>query len=279
MLCHKPAMTDTPFPQLPARAAHVPGRSFATPRVVAALMLREMSTTYGRSAMGYAWAILEPVAGIALLAVIFATGFRSPPIGSNFALFFASGVLPFMAYMDVQSKVNTAQRFSKQLLAYPGVTFMDTIIARTLLNAMTQLMIGFALFTGIIVFYDLDVILDIPAMAMAYAMAFSLALGFGTLNSYFITLYPVYERVWAILNRPLFLVSCIIFLFDTVPMPYRDWLWWNPFIHVVGQSRIGVFATYDGTYVSYIYVFALSTVTFATGLLLLRQYHRDLINI
>ncbi|SEL72163.1 capsular polysaccharide transport system permease protein [Roseivivax marinus] len=272
-------MTDASLPPLPQTPARPPRRRFATARVVAALMLREMSTTYGRSAMGYIWAILEPVAGILLLTAIFSLGFRSPPIGTNFAIFFASGILPFMAFKDIDAKVTQSQRFSRQLLEYPGVTFLDTIIARVLLNTLTQALILFVVLTGIIQLYDLDMILDVPKIATAFVLAIFLAIGIGTLNSYFVTLYPVWERIWAILTRPLMLISCVIFIYDAVPMPYRDWLWWNPIVHVVGRSRDGVFSTYDASYVSDLYVLTVALVSTAVGLILLRRYHREMTNI
>ena len=80
------------------------------------------------------------------------------------------------------------------------------------------------------------------------------------------------------MNRPLFLVSGVIVLFDTVPLPYRDWMWWNPLAHPIGLVRKGIYSTYDATYVSSVYVLAVSGVTLALGLLLLRRYHRDIIN-
>ncbi|KMK63984.1 ABC transporter permease [Puniceibacterium sp. IMCC21224] len=271
-------MTDLSAPPpLPNRAARPP-RHFVTLRVIVALMLREMSTTYGRSFMGYLWAILEPVAGIALMSFLFAFGFRSPSIGTNFALFFASGILPFSAYMDLHGKVSVAVRFSKPLLFYPGVTFVDALIARVLLNVITQILISTILFAGIIQAFDLNVILNLPSIALGYAMAFSLAISIGTLNCYLLSVYPLWERSWAILNRPLFLISCIFFTFDTVPQPYQDWLWWNPLVHVVGQTRAGIYATYDASYVSPLFVFTVSGAVLALGLMLLRRYHRDIIN-
>lgn len=249
-----------------------------TVRTILALMLREMSTTYGKSAMGYLWAILEPAAGLMLMSIIFSLAFRSPSLGTNFALFFATGFLPFTAYLDASNKVAVSVRFSKQLLFYPGVTFVDTILARFLMSAMTNIMVGMVVLTGILIAYDLDVILDVPAIMMGYVMAFSLALGIGTLNCFLLSMYPVWERTWAILNRPLFILSCVIFLFDAVPMPYRDWLWWNPLVHVVGQVRSGVYATYDAPYVSIIFVMAVSSVTFALGLVFLRRYYREILN-
>ena len=60
-------------------------------RATLALILREMSTSYGRTPGGYLWAVAEPVAAVALLTVVFALAFDHPPIGRDFALFYASG--------------------------------------------------------------------------------------------------------------------------------------------------------------------------------------------
>lgn len=248
-------------------------------RTVPALLLREMSTTYGRSALGYFWAILEPVAAIALMSLVFSYAFNSPALGTNFPLFFATGMLPFVTYTDTAQKIAQSLRFSRTLLFYPGVTFIDALIARFLMSFMTNIMIVAIVFTGIIVIFDLRLIIDLPAIAMGLAMAFAFGAGIGTLNCYLLTAFPIWERVWAVLNRPLFLVSCIFFLYDTVPIPYKDWLWWNPIIHIVGGVRRGVYSTYDASYVSPLYVFSVSLVCMAVGLLLLRRHHKDLLNI
>lgn len=247
-------------------------------RTMAALMLREMSTTYGRSALGYLWAILEPAAGILLLTFVFSLALRSPPMGTNFPLFYATGMLPFLAYIDISQKMSHSLRFSRQLLFYPGVTFMDALLARMVLNTMTQSLVGIAVLSAILFAYGVDVILDPAALALTIAMTVALAAGIGTLNCYLLTAYPLWERTWAILNRPLFLISCIFFLFDTVPQPYRDYLWWNPLVHVVGQARSGVYATYDAAYVSPLYVFTIALIAATLGLLLLRRYYSDIVN-
>jgi len=260
-----------------APPAAVPRRS-GTLRTVTALLLREMSTTYGRSALGYLWAILEPVGGIALMSIIFSFAFRAPAIGTNFPLFFASGILPFMAYTSTAQKISVSLRFSRALLFYPGVTFVDAIVARFLMNAITEILIFSIVLAGIIIAFDLRVILDLPALVLAFIMAFVLALGVGTLNCYLLSVYPLWERAWAILNRPMFIISGIFFVYDTIPLPYRDWLWWNPLVHLVGQARSGVYVTYDSSYVSPLYVFSIALVTLATGLLLLRRHYREIIN-
>lgn len=253
-------------------------RRFAGLRAISALVLREMATTHGRSPGGYLWAVLEPAAGIALLSLLFSTGFRNPPIGISFPIFYASGMLPFVFFTDVQHKVATALIYSRQLLAYPTVTFMDAILARFIINTMTQIMVGYFILTGCIVLFDNRATPNLQVIFSAYALTALLSIGVGVMNCYLFTRFNVLQRVWSILMRPMFILSCIIFLFETVPQPYRDMLWYNPLVHVVGMMRRGFYSTYDATYVEPLYVAGIGLGGMALGLVLLRRYHRDLLD-
>lgn len=254
-----------------------PRRSFATLRAILALMLREMSTTNGRSPGGYIWAILEPVGGIALLTLVFSAAFRAPSIGISFPMFYATGFVPFVMFSNIQNKVSQSLQFSRPLLAYPNVTFLDAVLARFMLNLMTELMVGYIIFIGIIMMFETRVSPNLPVIVEAYALTALLALGVGTLNTFLVTRFPVWQQVWSIVMRPMFIVSCVIFLYDTVPQPYRDWLWWNPLVHLVGTMRHGFYPTYDAVYVSPLYVVGVALTCLAVGLVFLRRYYRDLL--
>lgn len=254
-----------------------PRRWGATPRAIIALILREMSTTYGKSPGGYIWAVLEPTAGIALLTIVFSIGFQSPALGTNFPLFYATGMLPFLAYLDVQAKLASALMFSKALLFYPRVTYIDALLARFCLNFFTQLLVSYLIFAAISLTWDTQTTLDLPRIATSLCMVGVLSLGVGTLNCFLSMRFEIWQRIWAILNRPLFLVSCVFFLFDAIPEPWRSILWFNPLVHVVGMMRTGFYPFYDADYVSVGYVFGLSLCLFTLGLLLLDRHHRDLL--
>lgn len=238
-------------------------------------MLREMSTSYGRSPGGYLWAVLEPAAGIAFLTLIFSAGFRSPALGISFAMFYATGVLPFAMFNDLAGKLGQSLNYSRQLLAYPRVTFADAIIARLMINTITQLMINYIITASIVHIFRTRVIMDYQTIVTAYALIILLALGIGTFNAFMLRRFELYQRFWSILTRPLFLLSCIFFLFDTVPQPYQDWLWYNPLIHVIGLMRRGYYPSYDAPYVSIAYVVTVSLVTLVFGLLMLRRDHKS----
>ncbi len=268
----------TAITHLPHRAPVRKTRAFASLRTISALVLREMATTYGRSPGGYIWAILEPVGGIALLSILFSLAFLHPALGSNFQLFYASGLVPLTVFTSISGRVAQSLNFSRPLLAYPTVTFIDAILARFVLNMLTQAMVAFTIFAGILLIFDTKVIVKLPSVAAAIGLAGVLALGVGTLNCFLFTRFPVWQQAWGILTRPLFIISCVFVVYDGMPAWAREWLWYNPIIHLVGLTRHGFYSTYHATYVSVGYVIGVSLVCMTLGLLLLRKHQYSLLS-
>lgn len=247
---------------------------FQMGRVVAALVLREIATTYGRSAMGYLWALLEPVAGIAFFSLVFSLIQHKPSLGTVFPLFYATGVLPFMMFNELSGKLSQSIRFSLPFMAYPSVTWVDVLVARFTLNVLKDILVYSIVIAGIYVIYSPGEDIDFVILFQSLLMAAYLSLGIGTLNCYLFTAYPSLERIWAVLTRPLFLMSGIFYLYGSMPKEAREILWWNPLIHVVGQMRHAIYSSYHADYVSPFYIIVLSTVTLFFGVLLLSRHFR-----
>ncbi|MFV0359856.1 MAG: ABC transporter permease [Tropicimonas sp.] len=247
-------------------------------RSISALIMREMATSYGKSSIGYLWAILEPVGGIFVLTVAFSLVMRSPALGESFPLFYATGMLPFSAYNAMQNKLSGAVMQNRPLLFYPRVTYMDAIISRLILTLVTQLMVFIVVFTGILAFENLNQHIDVVRILTAFLVTAFLGLGIGTLNSVLIYLFPSWQQVWSIVTRPLFLASCIFYLFDTLPEFAQDILWFNPLVHVIGLTREGFYATYRADYVVLAYPLAVGGFALFAGLVLLKRYALDMIN-
>ncbi len=242
-----------------------------------ALILREMTSTYGRSPGGYIWAILEPLGMIALLSVAFSLLLRSPSLGSNFILFYATGYLPFMLYQQLSVTVMRSIKFSKPLLLYPSVTWLDAVIARFALNTLTQIMAGFILLAAILLIADTHTVLDITPILIAICLAALLGLGIGLMNCLLNGLFPVWGTIWAIATRPLFLASAILYIYEEMPDMLQNMLWYNPLVHITGMFRSGVFSLYDPVYLSPLYVLGVAMVTIVLGLILMRRYHKDIL--
>ena len=260
-------------------AAQTPKKlRFRTFRTVAALMLREMATTYGRSPGGYIWAILEPAGALALMVAIFSLGFRHPPLGTNFAYFYAGGLLPLMMFQDLSGKLGASIQFSKALLEYPRVSFADALVARFVVSAMTMIMVHTVVLSIIIHFSETNSMVDPVKLLLAYSMVVVLGVGIGVFNAFMFVVAPLWRTVWSIITRPLLIVSGIFYLVDSLPKFYRDILWHNPMIHITGSMRDAYFPYYHPQYVTPLYVYVFGAVPGVIGLMLLKRFHREILD-
>ncbi|MEL7466002.1 MAG: ABC transporter permease [Pseudomonadota bacterium] len=246
--------------------------TFVGLRVLAALILREMMTRYGRSAGGYIWALIEPVAFIIIFSAIFSSIAHDPPLGENFPLFFATGVVTFAFYRDVQEVVSGSFTFNKQLFTYPQVTVLYAVAARLLLQLLTLFATSTIIMVGIILIFDIRVNVDLGLILLGIFSATLSGLAVGLVNCIAFVVWPTWQRFFNIFNRPLFLISGVFFIPENLPPEIRDIITLNPIAHQIGLVRSGFYATYDPDYISYVYLFGSAIVVSVAGLALLLKY-------
>ena len=248
-----------------------------TGRTVGALILREMGSTYGRSPGGYLWAVLEPIGAIMVLSIAFSLLLRAPSLGTSFLLFYSTGYMPLRSYQDIEMKVSGALGYSRSLLAYPRVTWIDAMLARLILNALTSTMVFFIVITGILLSIDSHTVIDAGPIATGLAIMAVVGFGAGLMNGVLKGLFPVWKQIWGIFSRPLFIASGLFFIYEDLPPFAQDILWWNPLFHGTGIIRTGFYPTYEADYVSLTYCFGFGFGFTALGLLLMRAHYKKVL--
>ncbi|MEM9061898.1 MAG: ABC transporter permease [Pseudomonadota bacterium] len=240
-------------------------------RVLHALIVREMITRYGRSTLGYVWAVLEPAGVILLLTLLFTQIAQTPPFGESFALFYATGYLAFHWVHDIANVCARSVHVNRPLLSFPAVTALDTILARFLLQTLTALAVA-ALILGTIYATSTEPFRpSISYLVLAFGLAALLGLGIGLLNAWGFALSRGWEIAWGVISRPLLLVSCVFYSFESLPREAQDVLWYNPLIHVVGMLRVGLYPTYDAAHVAPEYPLSIAVGCALLGLVTLRM--------
>ncbi len=252
-------------------------RRYATLRTVVALILREMSSRYGRTPGGYVWAILEPIGAILVLSVAFSFVVRAPALGTDFFLYYATGYLPFMLYQTTSNTVAQAIAFSRPLLRYPSVLWVDALMARFALNATTGAIIVFVILGGSLLSQDTRTSIDVGKTVGALALSGILGFSVGSINCFLYGMWPIWKNLWSIITRPLFLASGVFFTYDVLPPGAQKILWYNPLMHISGLLRDGIYATYSPTYISLSFVFTFALALTTLGLLLLKRHHKQLL--
>ncbi len=247
-------------------------------RSILALMLREMSTRYGRTPGGYVWVLIEPLGMIIIMSFVWSLMARSPSLGTSYLLFKGTGYMILQIFSTLGGQIGHSLTFSKSLLFYPRVNWVDAIIARFSLNLLVMLAVTTLILTGILIYEDIRTVLDWGKIGKAVFLAALLGLGVGCLNCFLFTRFPVWQNIWAILTRPLFLISGVIVIYESMPPLAQAILWYNPILHLTGIMRDGFYPTYTPQYISYVYIGCWIVIPMVIGLLLLRQFNRDLLN-
>jgi capsular polysaccharide transport system permease protein len=228
---------------------------FVQIRVILALVLREARVRHGRSRAGYTWSIVEPVLLISVLTFLF-TNFRSQSDSAiNFAIFFATGVLPFQLFRNSSQYISQAFQSNLPLFNYPMVKPIDAVIGRTVLEFATHIVVMVLVLSFQILFLDADLPNDIATMLLAVFLLIFLAFGAGLNLAITRRRIPSISNLYTLIMGPAFFISGVFFSLSSLPSVYRELLAWNPLIHGLELFRSGYFVGYETQDISVLYLF------------------------
>jgi len=247
-------------------------RQFA---IIGALTVREMTTRYGNKFGGYMWAVVDPIATVSILSLAISAVAHVPPLGRSFPLFFATGYNSFLIYRSMSEQISSSVSANMALLNYPIVHPYDTILARIILQVVTLFIVNLMFFLGLALLVPVP-IPDMRPILLASAIAVCLGAGVGMINVVAFHLSSTYQTIFGIINRPAFIVSGVFFLPDMMPNPYRDYLMWNPLVHIIGLFRTGFYPTYRAAFVDVPWLIGVSMGTVVIGFIVVWLYDAKL---
>lgn len=244
-------------------------------RVINALILRETKTRYGNYKIGFLWALIEPLVGVSLFVAIFANLRNDSPSGMPLVPFMLVGFICYGLFRDPWSRMQGAISSSRNLLTFPQVTTFDVIFARGLLEILvTFFVLGFLLYMAHLAGFEVRVERPLGVlMVCALLCVFGLGMGF-----LFASLEPIIPSIKqfgsTVLGRPLYFSSGLFFSAETIPATVREYLLYNPILHMIELVRGEFFYEFETAYGSWFYASTWAFTTFAVGLLMHRAMHK-----
>lgn len=237
-----------------------------TARVVAALLLRETRVRFGRSQIGYLWAVLEPLGGVIILASVFHVIGRVPDVGQSIYLFLAIGMLGHSLQRRLAVQLGSAFEANQALLSFPIVRRVDTLLARGILEIATSILSMGLIIAGLMVFDDIPPPARLDIFVGGIAALALLGFGLGTVNAVLNSHFGSWRHIEGIIHRPLFLMSGVFFVPSTMPTAVTDILVWNPILHGIDWMRYGYYEGYRPDFVSFEYLIGWGLATTLIGL-------------
>jgi capsular polysaccharide transport system permease protein len=243
-------------------------------RVILAVILRETRTRFGKTRLGYLWALFEPLMHTLIFVAIFSAAGRGAPIGDSLTLFLVTGFIPWLLFDHVSGRVAHAIDANSALLIYPQVTPVDLMMARTVLETSTLIIVAVLLLAGIHLVL-VPVALDDPLqMTGAVACLVLLSTGIGMVNAAVGTISNSYEHLFGMAKRVLYFVSGTFFSVETLPVQAREILAYNPLLHLVEWFRSGFFVGFQSRFYDWRYPVAFAAIALLAGLVAERAVRR-----
>ena len=237
-------------------------------RIIAALILRDMKTRFGRSHVGYliaiAWPLLHML-GIMGAQIVTA---RVTPIGTDLAVFVGTGLLPYILCLYPARMMMFAIAVNRPLLLFSIVKTMDMVIARAILEILTATVVAMLL---LFILYAADVDfrpIDLSEAVFAVLASIFLGISIGSLNA---VMYVLFRMTWMIFFVVLmigaYLTSGALILSANLSVEVRNVLWFNPLFQLVEWLRSAYYDGYGAASLSKIYVLGFALVCLFLGML------------
>ncbi len=246
-------------------------------RVIGALMIRELTTRFGRENIGFLWIMVEPLL-FALLVGFLWRALKGPlEYGVDIVSFVVTGYIPLVLFRScVQRGVNIFTA-NGSLLYHRQIKILDLVIVRFLIeligHMMAYLFVGMTLFAvGLFpVPYDIAFLL-IGWFYYAF-FTFSVTLIVAPLSEF----SEVLEKIIPVITYITIPFSGAFYLVGSLFPDAAHVVLYAPLVHGMEMMRYGVFGPSINPQYDFFYPIASSLPLMALGLLLCRVVRRRLV--
>jgi capsular polysaccharide transport system permease protein len=239
-------------------------------RIVWALLMRELSTRYGRDDLGFLWVIIEPMIFAGAVSVLWSI--VKPPFESGIRIvpFTVTGYLPLILVRQTIGFSATAIRVNEALLYHRQITPLHLFIARFGIEAA-----GISLaYVIIVTLLNIVGMMTLPKNILQVLggwflltwMSFGLALMVGAIA----TVFEFVERVVQVITYILIPLSGAFYMASSLPPVARHYVLYVPFIHCFEMMRGGFFGEFITTYYDPWYAVAWAAGMTLVGLVLVQ---------
>ncbi len=241
-----------------------------------ALVLRETLSRYGQHKLGFLWALVEPIVMVGVFASVMGAIRGGDPGGIPIVLFMITGFVPFMMFRDPMNQMQGAIVSNRSLIGFPQVTTFDVIVARSVLECAILSMVFpvILILAQVVLGHSIRVENPLGVLA-ACALLMTLGTGIGFLFAALAPVMPSSRQVsTALLGRPLFFSSGLFFTAESLPPTIREWLLWNPILHMLELLRSAFFYEFESTHASWHYATVWAVGALAFGMLVHQALRR-----
>lgn len=246
-------------------------------RVVGALMIRELTTRFGRENIGFLWMMAEPLLFAGLVAIMWRFMRGQSEHGVDIVAFVVSGYLPLTLFRHAMTRCIGVFFINSSLLYHRQVKLLDFIFVRFAIEMLGSMMAY--LFIGTILYYF--GLFPMPA-APGYLLigwfiyclfVFSVCLIIAPLSE----MSEVLEKFMPVTTYIMVPFSGTFNMMSWLSPKVRDVLAWSPPVSAMEMMRYGLWGDSVTVYYSFSVPLGFAIITILIGLTLCRRIRRKLV--
>ncbi|HWQ70252.1 MAG TPA: ABC transporter permease, partial [Patescibacteria group bacterium] len=238
------------------------------------LVIREVKLRYKRSALGFAWTVLNPLLAMVIFTMVFSRIFSNRP---NYSLYVFTALLGWNLFSlgtsrGLDSVVLNGPIIRKVFV--PKAIFPVATVVSQVVNFVFTLVPLFLLMAAVGAGFSLNLLwLPIPLVSLT-CFALGIALLFGTFNVFFRDVKYFYEAgllAW-------FYATPIFYPPEIIPDKFKFLLYMNPMFALLESLRAPVYLGAAPHIGMLIFGLALSLVTLAIGWIVFHRFESRFIH-
>lgn len=248
------------------------------PRIIGALMMREMLTRYGREGLGFFWVVAEPLAfclGVIMLWSLIKPSYEH---GVRLGPFVMTGYMCLLLLRHLVNSSLNALQANVGLLYHRQVRPLHIFMARGLLEA-TGTTAAFVVVYMILFFAgQVGAPQNVLLIYAGWLSLAWLAMGMALIVSALSIRFEIVERLSQIFMYLLIPLSGAFYMVAYLPPAFQEAILYVPMPHTVEMVRAGVFGEFVATRYWAWYPLAWGCLFNAVGLLLMSAF-RDHVDV
>ncbi|MBX9708359.1 MAG: ABC transporter permease [Caulobacteraceae bacterium] len=217
-------------------------------RIIGALLMREMTTRFGREGLGFLWVVGEPL--LFCLGVLVMWTLIKPEYehGVRLGPLVMTGYMSLLVFRHMISFSAGALSANAGLLYHRKIGIMHIFLARNLMEFAGGTLAFVIVYIILLALGQVGLPKDWLLLYSGWFLVGWTGFGIAMIFAGLILRYEVMERIVPLLGYVMIPLSGAFFMVSWLPAQYREPFLWVPFPNAIEMVRAGVFGEFVDTY-------------------------------
>ena len=238
-------------------------------RILGALMMRELTTRFGRDGLGFAWLIAEPLMFCFGVLILWTATKPEYEHGIRVAPFVMTGYMSLILTRHMIGLLGGALQANLGLMYHRQIAPIHIFIARILLEMGGATAAFFVVYVVLLSLGQVRLPHDYLLLYSGWLLLGWMSCGFALVLAGLAMRYDLIERLVGLISYALIPLSGVFYMVSWVPPDFQEFILYIPFVHGVEMIRAGVFGEFVETTYDWRYALLLGTIFNILGLLLI----------